>query len=198
MAELTKAEYGKLKTVKTEMFRVSFPKVFKAHAFEEGQKAKYSVVMLFPKTKDLTPMKKAVQAAILEKWGSDKSKHPKTLRLPFRDGDEKTDLEGYSGHIFVSASSEQKPGLITYPDKLPITEESEFYAGCFARAELKAFAYDTKGNKGVSFAVQNIQKLKDGPAFSGRKAAEETFDDDFEFDDTGLGVEDSGELDMGF
>lgn len=191
---MTKDQWRKTKTVVTPMFRASFPHVFKPHAFDDKQKAKYSVVMLFDKTHDITALKKAAHAATVEKWGADKTKWPKTLRTPFRDGNEKSDLAGYKDTIFVSASTERKPGLIDR-NKVEITIEEDFYGGCYARAEVVAFAYDNMGNKGVSFALNNIQKVKDGDAFSGRKAAEVVFDDDFEFDDEGLDVqENSNEL----
>lgn len=172
-------EKKKEKRVKTPEFRVSFPHIFEAHSGFEGQGAKFSVVMLFDKKTDITPLKKAVAEAATAKWG-DKTKWPKNLRLPFRDGDEKSDLSGYSGTIFCSASSKQRPGVV---DKhlAVITDESDFYAGCYARATVTAFAYDKAGNKGVSFSLQNLQKLRDGQAFSGRKKAE----DDFEAYDDG-------------
>lgn len=160
------------KKVLTPEFRVSFPAVFKAKSFE-GQEPKYSITMLFDKKADLTGLKKAIQAAAVEKWGEDKAKWPKNLRTPLRDGDEK-ELDGYAGHYFVNASSKQKPGLVNQKVE-PIISEDDFYAGCYARATLQAFAYDTAGNKGVSFGLQNIQKLRDGDTFSGRRRPSDEF-----------------------
>lgn len=176
----------------TPEFRVSFPNVFKARAFQD-QEAKYSLVMLFPKKTDLTALKKAAAAAATEKWGA-KEKWPKNLRLPFRDGNDKPDTQGYEDCIFVSASNKHRPGLVD--NKLQaIIDEEGFYAGCYARAEVIAFAYDTKGNKGVSFSLSNIQKLRDGEPFSGRKAAEDVFEsvDDGSDDEAAYGT--SGKAD---
>jgi hypothetical protein len=160
------------KKVTTPEFRVSFPAVFKPKAFEQ-QEAKYSIVMLFDKRVDLKDLKRAALNAAIEKWGP-KEGWPK-IRLPFKNGDEKQDLQGYPGTIVVNASSKQRPGVV---DKAvqPILDESQFYAGCYARATLIAFAYDKAGNRGIGFALQNIQKLRDGEPFSGRKKAEEEFD----------------------
>lgn len=174
----------------TPEFRVSFPHVFKPNAFVnpktgESQEPKFRLVMLFDKKADLTALKKARVAAIREKWGDDKAKWPKNLRSPFRDGSEKSDMEGYEGKIFVSASSKQKPGLVNQQVQAIISED-EFYAGCYARATLFAYAYDAMGNKGVAFGLQNIQKLRDGESFSGRKKAEDEFDavdDDIDISD---------------
>ena len=171
-----------LKKVKTPEFRLSFPALYKPKSFEQ-QEAKYSCVMLFDKTKaDLTGMKKAVVAAATEKWGA-KEKWPKGMKTPFRDGDEKEDMDGYKGHTFVSASSKQAPQIVDYkgpgvrPEPIPETD-NRCYAGCYARATLIAFAYDKAGNRGVSFSLQNVQVLRDGKPFSGRKNAEDEFSDD--------------------
>lgn len=172
--------------------RVSFPAVTKPKAFQD-QEPKYSLTLLFPKKTDLSKLKLAAENACTEKWGDDRKKWPKNLRTPFRDGDDREDTPGYEGHIFITASSKTQPGLVNQSLQ-PILNETEFYAGCYARAELLAFAYDTAGNRGVSFLLQNIQKLRDGQPFSGRKAAADVFeavedssDDESSYADTDLG-----------
>lgn len=163
-----------MKKAITPEFRTSFEHVFEAHSFE-GNEPKYSVTMLFDKGADLSALKKAAANAAIEKWGP-KEKWPAGLRLPFRNGDEKTDMDGYAGKIFISASSKQRPQVID-AKKSPITkEDGTFYSGCFARASVVAFAYDKLGNKGVSFSLMNIQKLRDGERFGGRKSAVDEFD----------------------
>lgn len=162
------------KKVKTKMFRVSYPNCHKAKAMEEDGEPKYSITMLFDKDTNLKAMKKAVEMATKEKWGD---KIPKKLRSPFRDGDEeKPDDENYENKIFISASSKKKPQVVD-GDLEPVTEE-DFYAGCYARATLIAFGYEVKGNKGVAFALQNVQKLEEGEALSKKRSAEEDFADD--------------------
>lgn len=166
----------------TPRFRVSFPDVFKPRAMQVGQTEKYAITMLFnmaeinkdPKQKALfDAMVAEAQRAVKEKWAD---KRPAGLRNPFRDGKEKAHLEGYGdGVIFVKASTTTKPGLIDGA-KQDIISPDEFYAGCYARATVNVYAYDKAGNKGVSFGLQNIQKLADGEPFSGRTSAEEDFD----------------------
>lgn len=180
----------------TPQFRVSFPHVFEANSFQ-GQEAKYKLTMLFPKTTDLKELKRAALNAAVEKWGP-KEKWPKSLKMPFRDGDEKEELQGYADCIFVSATSKQRPGVVDQK-RAPITkEDNTFYAGCYARASLIAFAYDTAGNKGVAFSLQNIQKLRDGEQFSGRKKAEDEFDDveDSSDDETSYASDDDSDDDI--
>lgn len=158
----------------TPKFRVSFPSAFKPEQYED-QEPKFSLTMLFDKSTDLSALKKVVMAAALAEFG-DKSTWPKNLRFPFRDGSEKPDLQGYEGCVFVRATSLSRPGIVDQKRE-PITEQSgDFYPGCYARATLIASAYDVKGNRGVKFILQNIQKLADGEAFSGRPSAESEFD----------------------
>lgn len=163
------------KKCKTPRGRVSFPHVFKPHAAEEGQEAKYSLTLLFPKNVSLKEMEVAATNAAIEAWGADKKKWPRGYKWPFRDGDTREDYEGYPGHIFVAARSKKRPGLID-GQKNAILDEEAFYPGCYAKATLIAFAYKKSGNVGIAFSLQNIQKLGDGESLSGRRSAEQDFD----------------------
>lgn len=169
---MAKTETISSKKIMTPEFRVSFPNVFQARADFDGQSPKFSIVMLFPKTTDISALKKLAQEVATEKWPKGL---PVNLRNPFRDADkEKPDMDGYAGCIFISAKSKGRPGLVD-SQKTPILTPEEFYAGCYARATVNAFAYDKAGNVGVSFGLQNIQKLRDGEPFSGRTKAEDDF-----------------------
>jgi len=160
--------------VTTGKFRVSYAQVFTPRAIEEGQEPKYSLTMLFDKDDPaLDPLKKAAKDAAHAKWGD---KVPKNIRNPFRDGDEDSDQEAYKDKIFIRVSSKSKPGLVD-KDRNAILEAEDFYSGCYARATVNSFAYDTAGNKGVSFGLNNIQKLADGERLDNRTAAEDDFDD---------------------
>lgn len=164
---------------KTPEFRASFPHVFKPfrNAEKPDEDPKFMISMLFDKRTDLKPLKIAAMNAAVEKWGSDKVKWPKKLRWPFRDGAEKADKDGYEGTIFTTATSKTRPTVIDQRKQVMTEEDGGFYAGCYARASLTAFAYDVKGNVGVSFALGNIQKVRDGQPFSGRRKAEDEFDE---------------------
>lgn len=168
---------NKNKSIMTPKFRVSFPFVFQPQkAKEEGKDPKYSVAMLFEKGADLSALKTAAKEAAANKWGPDPAKWPKNLRNPFRDqGDREKKLDGYvDGAIVITATSKQRPGLVD-ENVQPIIEERQFYPGCYARATVRAFAYDTAGNKGVSFGLQNIQKVADGQPLGGRSRPENDF-----------------------
>lgn len=177
----------------TPLFRVSFPTVNEPKSLNGGP-LKYSLVMLFPKGTDLSKLETAVLAAIHGKWGTDKTKWPE-LRSPFRKGTEKQ-YDGYDDDlVFISASSKNKPGLVDNR-KQRIIDPGEFYGGCWAHATVNAFAYDKMGNKGVSFGLQNIIKMKDGDHFGGKVKAEDDFDG-IEMPQEGAGDETGGGSDNG-
>lgn len=167
-------------SVMTPEFRASYANVFRpGKAMNDGEEGKYGVTALFRKGEDLRKMEAAAKEAIIEKWGADKSKWPKNIRLPFRDQAER-EKDGAlpagheAGAIFVNFTSKQKPGLVD-KNVNPIIEETEFYSGCWARATVRAFAYDQKGNRGVAFGLQNVQKVRDDEPLGGRRRAEDDF-----------------------
>lgn len=179
--------------VMTPPFRVSFPQLFKPKSAFEGQEPVYSVQMLIPKDADITELKRAAKKAAIKKFGQDL---PPKFRWPFKDGNEKN-LENYKNMVVIEARSKQKPGVVDRTLN-EIIDPGEIYAGCWARATLVAYGYDKLGNRGVSFGLQNIQKIKDDEAFSGRANAKDDFDALDELEDTTLdGGNDDG-LDLDF
>ncbi len=167
--------------VLTPMFRASFLNVFKPRASFEGKEPQYSVQMLFPKEADLAPLKKAVREVIVGTWGEDKTKWPKNLKTPFKDGNEKN-LESYANMTVVEARSKQKPGLVD-KNRQEIIDADEVYSGCWMRATVNAYAYDVNGNRGVSLGLNNLQKMKDDTALSGKSNAKDDFDEVEELND---------------
>lgn len=165
---------------------LSYPYLFETQdPMEEGGEAKYGAVFVFLEGADLTALKKSVIEAAKEKWG-DKAVgmlRDKKIRSPFRDDAED---KGYpEGSVFITARSKARPGVVSiYPDPnnggkpTPITDPELIYPGCFVKASVRAFAYDVKGNKGVSFNLNNVQKLRDGERLDGRTKAEDEFDAD--------------------
>lgn len=170
--------------VLTPEFRVAFPAVFRPKRNDLNGKDEYSVVALFPKGCDLTPLINAAQEAIAKKFGADKSKWPQNMRSPFRDqGDRAKENDdgkevlpqGYEkGAQYITFRSNQRPGCVNQNVE-DIIDEAEFYGGCWARAEVNAYAYDMKGNRGVSFGLGNLQKMRDDDHFGNRSKPQDCF-----------------------
>lgn len=141
-------------------------------SMNEGQPPQYSISLLFKKSEDLSALRRAVKAAAVEKFGD----KPGRLKDPFRDVDElETPVPGYKGGVFITAKSKTKPGIVD-ADLNQIVDQTEFYPGCICRASVTPWAFDKKGTKGVTFLLNNIQKVKDGTRLDGKKSAEEEFD----------------------
>jgi hypothetical protein len=56
-----------------------------------------------------------------------------------------------------------------------ILDQSEFYSGCFGRASISFFAYNSNGSKGVGCGLNNVQKLEDGEKLGGATSASDDF-----------------------
>lgn len=159
----------------TPTFRASYLNCFKPQEDPQGR-LKYSVQMLFPKTTDMTQIKKAIEAAIIAKWGS-LEKAPKPLRNPLRDGDtEKEPGSAYEGMWFMSASAaeDRMPGCVD--QKLqPVMDQNEVYSGCWMRAQISFYGYDKAGNRGIGVGLQNLQLVRKDDRLDGRSNAESAF-----------------------
>lgn len=162
----------------TGKVRFSYVHVFEPYAANDGQEPKYSISLLIPKSdkETLRKIKAAIEAAKqagISKWGG---KIPANLKLPLRDGDEeRPDQPEYAGHYFINANSKTKPGVV---DKHlnPILDSTEVYSGCYGRASINFYAFNTAGNKGIACGLNNLQKLADGDYLGGRSRAEDDFD----------------------
>ena len=160
----------------TPRFRVAFAQVFTPKVPQSGGPAKYSLTAIFEPGTDLSEMLRIAKTAVDTKW-PDETTRP-ILRKPFRKGEEKKQFEGFAdvpGKIFCSLSSKFQPQIIDHL-KVEIFTEADFYSGCWARATVNAYTYDPKGNTGVAFGLNNIQKLGNDTSFAGRVDASEDFD----------------------
>jgi hypothetical protein len=189
MAEAATANTTK---VVTGEVRLSYAHLFEPYAQKADQDKKYSCVILIPKTDKATLRKiKSAQAAAAEagaaKFGG---KVPGNLKTTLHDGDTEADLERnpeYEGHYYMSVSSKTKPGIVDR-NVQEILDSSEVYSGCFARVSINAFAYNTNGNRGISFGLNHVQKTRDGDFLGGRTRAEDDFEalEDADSDDDDL------------
>ncbi|WP_340611676.1 DUF2815 family protein [Xenorhabdus bharatensis] len=170
--------------VKLSNVRLAFPELFEATQVNGQGDYKYRSAFLIDKSrKDLIA---EIEAAILkvatEKWGAKaegiiKSIRGNNMRFNFRDGDDKSDYDGYAGCMYISASNKARP-LVVDRDRTPLTaQDGRPYSGCYVNATINIFAYDNNG-KGISASLGGVQFLRDGDAFTGGGVASiEEFDD---------------------
>lgn len=163
--------------------RLSFPYLFKPKEAKAGQAAKYSTMLMIPKSDKATVKmlrdaeKEAAEAGKSTKFGG---KIPSNLSSIIHDGDEEVDdwpeREGM-WCLSVSSSEQYRPGIVD-KNRQAVLDQSEVYSGVYANVSLTAFAYNVDGNKGVSFGLNNVQILGFGENLAGGMKAEDEFDDE--------------------
>lgn len=161
--------------VTTPTFRLSFPRLDKPEAYQGKGQEYYSCTMLFDKGDNIDVLKKAVHGAAVEKFGKDKKKWP-DIKRPWRDGDKKSDIDGYAGTIYVSAKNMNRPVLVDR-DKTKMSDASKLYAGCYAQAVVVAKAVKSGSQWFITLYLQAVRFVKDGESFAG---ASVDIDDAFE------------------
>ena len=159
----------------------------------QGSEPKYSVSLIIPKsdTKTVEKIKAAIQAAYNDgtaklKGNSKTVPSLKSIKTPLRDGDEeRPDDEAYKNSYFINANSTTAPGIVDI-DRQPILDKTEVYSGCYGRASVNFYAYNTGTAKGIACGLNHLQKISDGEPLGGRSRAEddfaEAFDDDIDED----------------
>ena len=130
--------------------------------------------MLFDKDANLEPLKKAMVDFMTKKFGATK---PRGRNSPvIRFGIRGKTFEGYvAGAKFINATSNTKPGLVDAQNN-DIINEADFYPGVERPRHGAAILVRHRGNKGVAFGLQNIQKLADGEPLGGRVSASKEFE----------------------
>ncbi len=160
---------------------VLFPAGADLSRFEE-----HAAIVAAVQNADLTKLKAAMLAAAKGKWG-DKAEamiRAGQLKSPFRkDGDAYGTVmkdKGYpEGCVFINCRSNNAPQVVDRTNQpIPASAADQIYPGLIGRLSVNAFAYDTSGNKGVAFALNNFQKWLDGPRLDGRTAAKDEFEAD--------------------
>ena len=154
----------------------------------EGSKPKYSVSLIISKddTKTVEKIKTAIQAAY--KDGEAKLKGNgrivpplAALKTPLRDGDtERPGDEAYANAYFVNASNYSQPGIVD-KNREDIIDEREVYSGCYGRASITFYAFNSSGNRGIACSLNNLQKTRDGDQLGGHVRAQDDFADDEDF-----------------
>lgn len=158
---------------------LSYVFVSKPKAAVAGGEEKYSLSAIIRKDDKVTlgNVEKAIEKATKEGVARYGAKFGKSsnFRIPLRDGDvDKPDDAAYKNSYFLNVNSKTKPGLVD-KDVNPILDPSEVYSGCYGRVSIVAFPYSVNGSTGVSFALQNVQKLADGESLGGKARAEDDF-----------------------
>lgn len=175
--------------VVTGKVRFSFCNLFKPQEAQGGGDPKYSVTLLIPKSDTATVGK--LKAAIAEACEvfckrNGASALPAKPNHTLHDGDGLRDSgEPYGpeckGCYVITVSSKNKP-VVVDNFRNEITDPGEVYSGCYGRAAINFFGYNSNGRKGISAGLLSIQKLHDGEPF-GTVGSADDFNDGYSTED---------------
>jgi (2Fe-2S) ferredoxin len=187
------AEKNERKVITGEV-RLSYARLFKPKKNDQDKDV-WSTVILIPKGDRATMAKLKKAAAKALELGIEKGKLRKGMSLDkawttLKDGDDMDEpVEAYEGHWYMNVNSYRAPGVVDR-HKERLDDERDVYSGCYARVSLTAYPFDAKSNKGVTFGLENVQKLRDGEPLGG---APSDPDDDFdELEDEEYGEDEDG------
>lgn len=168
------------------------PKTDKDGNTSKDARPTYELVMVFPKDATtmvdvkgdgvmvekpaIWPVERIVNRAARFHFGEDKDEWPGDLSLsnpsdsfwPIKDADARRKVTvGHEGCWTVRAWTYDEI-LVGHMHRKPnyfITEEKEFYAGCYAMAKVHSFGRTGNSNPGVSLGLDSIIFTKDGEKF---------------------------------
>lgn len=145
--------------VKIENARGLYAHLLEAHAFNEGDRKKYSLRVLIPEDEPtLAALEAEIEAAKAEfkaKFGKD---FPKRGDVSLREADYYDNDGAYDGFKVMSTSSSEKFAPVVVDEAVqPVTDASVFYNGIGVAVVVRPFAYSAMGNSGIAFALQGVQ-----------------------------------------
>lgn len=168
--------------LKLKNVRLSYPNLFTAKAFEQGQDAKFSCSLILSK-KDHGPtiiaLQGKIEQAAKEKFGKNFSMSG-LKGVCLRDGSEKADKDGYGDEVmFVSTASTRRPQVVDRDPSIPLVEaDAKPYPGCYVNAVVTLWVQDNKFGKRVNANIVAVQFLRDGEPFGETVKADEVFDNE--------------------
>lgn len=153
-----------MSTIMLENVRLSFPSLWTAKAFSEGQKPKYSCNFLLDREKDSEQIKKFKKHIVAKAKDAFGANIPKNLPVCLEDGTEKP-YDGYENAMFIRAASNMRPQIIDRDRSALVEEDGRPYAGCYVNAAVSLWAMNNQYGKRISCNLSAIQFVRDGEPF---------------------------------
>jgi len=162
--------------------RLSFPALFepRINTNEKGDVTKmYEAQLIIRKDEpSLVALQAQCDALLKDKHGA---KVPPNVKRGLRDGSEKPNIAGMSDDVvFCTAKTKHKPPVVNRL-KVGITDPEEVYGGAWIKMSVTPYYFDAEMNKGVSFALDAIQKIGDDEHFGNVADPDQLFEEEEEF-----------------
>jgi hypothetical protein len=166
--------------------RLSFPNLFapKVSTDDNGNTtSRFGVALILPKDHpQIQEVRKAMRTAAIDKW-KDKGNEifdvlVRTDKVCLRDGDLKTEWQGFAGNLFISANSKTKPMVVDADKRTALRpQDGRPYAGCYAHASIEIWCQDNKNGKRINASLLAVMFAKHAEPFAGGSLPT---DDEFE------------------
>lgn len=151
--------------------RISYEHLTHPFAREVGQEARYSCTILLPKS-DVASKARLDAAIEAAKQAGVSSRFdgvvPPNLRTPIHDGDgytengDKFGAECAGCWVFTAANSADRPVEIVDRNMNRIIDAAQVYSGMYANINVRFYAYNRNGRKGIGCGLGPVQKIADG------------------------------------
>lgn len=178
MSKSLTSEIIKLKNV-----RLSFPRLDKPKAFQEGQTPRFEASFLLDPTdaahaEMIKQIRAAATALMKAKW----DQKPAGLKLCYGLADEnevKAKYDGYKGMFYIATANTTRPTVVNRLREPVTVGQPEFpYGGCRVNTNVTLWTQDNGFGKGIRGNLRIVQFFNNDKAFSG--AAPPNPDDEFE------------------
>lgn len=157
---------------------LSFPNLFKATAFEEGQTPKFSASFMIPKEgneKFGAMLEERVKELMVENK-IQKELPEKQVFLVDGDNMDKP-REEYAGHWIVKSKNATRPTVLNR-DKTPLYEEDGLiYGGCIVDVIIDTYFFKHKSGNYINATVKGVRWREEGIPFGDAPLSADAFDD---------------------
>lgn len=153
--------------IRLQNVRLSFPSIYKAKSFEQGQEPRFQATFLLDPSKpdhkaQIDNLKAQIKALAMEAYGG---KVPPEVKFCIGDGNGKS-YDGYANMVYLASSNKTRPTIVNR-NREPVAEGDAQapYAGCYVNASITLWAQNNKFGKRINANLRAIQFVNDGEAF---------------------------------
>lgn len=175
--------------------RLSFPKLFKAEAYQGKGEKKFSAIFLMEDgSEQHKALKKAIMEVAEEEFGDKaktilKKQDDNSQRRLLKHGNDNTDdegeiREGYENMVHIKAANKAKVKVISRSKQELTEEDGKPYAGCYVNAQIDLWAQNNGYGKFINAKLLAVQFWEDGDSFGATTTADlDAFDEAEDSDD---------------
>lgn len=155
---------------------LSFPHLFEARSVQGGTPRFSGNLLIKPAVNpDHNQVMQAINAGRAQILAESFAGKVPGRDLPMKNGEvEYPGNEAYAGVFIIRAASTSRPQVVD-GNVQPVIDASMFYPGCVVNASITIYAYKLATGNGITFGLEAIQFVGDGPRLDNRPDASSIF-----------------------